>query len=732
MRFRDKTDWKNTVIMILDVVAVNFSYLLALLLRLYVNVTFNQTVSMYLKDFSQFAIFYTIICLAVFSFFKLYNGMWRYAGLNDLNRIIIANLVTTIVQVLGTVLFIRKMPISYYVLGSMFQLFFILCLRFGHRIILMEKSKIIRHCSPSENVMIVGTGRDAARVIDYIENNRNYNLRPVCIIDDKSNISGKTMNGIPVIGGIEKIEEGIEKYRVTNVCIADPLLDNDVRKHLESICQERYINLKDYGGYLLYLQDNAALFQIVKAPTVMNVKGREKRIIPFSPPDVGEREIGEVTEALHSGWITTGPRTKMLERRLTAYIETGMTDIDTEEEPNKWDHRTVCLSSATAAEELNLRVFGVGPGDEVIVPAYTYTASASAAIHCGAKVVFVDIQKNGDAVTHMPEMDYDLLESAINEKTKAIIVVDLGGIVADYKRVFEIVERKKYLFSPKKSDGTLLGDFNYKMQSALGRVAIIADSAHSLGASRIIDGKVKYSGRIADFTSYSFHAVKNFTTAEGGASTWNLSEFVDQGEKGITSSEIYHMYQLLSLHGQSKDALAKTKTGAWEYDVIGPWYKCNMTDIMAAIGLRQLDRYKDLLARRAHIVSQYDKMCDRIRVDHLYHHVSDMNSSNHLYIIRVPGISNNQRNSIIEQMAEAGIATNVHYKPLPMMTAYQQLGWNIKDFPNSYSYYENLITLPLHTLLSDEDVNYVCETFSSIIRQYIGAEECITRSSSDC
>lgn len=446
----------------------------------------------------------------------------------------------------------------------------------------------------------------------------------------------------------------------------------------------------------------------------MERENMNKRFIPFSPPDISELEIQEVAEALRSGWITTGPRTKLLERRIAAYIETGRTDVDcnTEEDVKKYSNRVVCLNSATVAEELNLRIFGVGPGDEVIVPAYTYTASASAAIHCGAKVVFVDIQKDGDHVTRMPEMDYEKLEAAINEKTKAIVTVDLGGIVCDYDRILEIVEQKKDIFTPMDDHSNPLKDLSSRIQKALGKVAVVADCAHSLGASRAVGGVKKYCGAIAQFTSFSFHAVKNFTTAEGGASTWLPIP-------GVNDAEIYHMYQLLSLHGQNKDALAKTKIGAWEYDIIGPWYKCNMTDIMAAIGLRQLDRYLGLLNRRVEIIAKYDAVCDELGISHLVHHTDKMDSSNHIYLIRVPNITEARRNEIIEKMAEKGVATNVHYKSLPMMTAYKSDGVDIKDYPNSYDYYHNLITLPLHTLLSDEDVGYVCETLKAVVERYI-------------
>lgn len=438
----------------------------------------------------------------------------------------------------------------------------------------------------------------------------------------------------------------------------------------------------------------------------------EKRVIRFSPPDISELEIIEVTEALRSGWITTGPRTKMLERRLAAYIETGRTDVDCsiEEAIEQYSQKVVCLSCATAAEEMNLRVLGVGSGDEVIVPAYTYTSSASAAIHCGATVKFVDIQKDGDPLTHLPEMDYEALERAIGPKTKAIIPVDLGGIVCDYERIFEIVKRKREVFHPLDDNSNPLSDLSSRIQQAIGRVAVVSDAAHALGASREFRGRRKNVGAIADFTSFSFHAVKNLTTAEGGASTWLPLE-------GIENAEIYKMFQLLSLHGQSKDALAKEKSEAWEYDIIGPWYKCNMTDIMAAIGLRQLDRYQGLLARRAQIMAVYDKACDELGISHLVHHTDYMDSSNHLYLIRVPGIDIEQRNEIIEKMADRGVPANVHFKPLPMMTAY---GKDCSAYPNAYDYYHNLITLPFHTLLSDEDAEYVCETLTEVVSEVCG------------
>ena len=441
---------------------------------------------------------------------------------------------------------------------------------------------------------------------------------------------------------------------------------------------------------------------------------KSKRVIPFSPPDISEMEIAEVVKTLQSGWITTGPRTKLLERRLAAYIETGRVDIDcnTEDNTARYANRVACMNSATAAEELNLRIWGIRPGDEVLVPAYTYTATASSAYHCGATVKFVDIQKDGDPATHMPEMDYDQLEAMITPKTKAIVAVDLGGIVCDYDRIYEIVERKKALFTPlevKESD-SVLDQLAARMQKAIGRIAVFADCAHSLGASRVVRGEKKYCGAMADFSSFSFHAVKNLTTAEGGAATWLPVE-------GIADSEIYKMYMQLSLHGQSKDALAKTKAGAWEYDIIGPWYKYNMTDIMAAIGLCQLDRYPGLVERRAEIIKRYDAACDAIGVRHLCHHTGSMDSSNHLYLLRIPGFDEAQRGEVIEKMAERGVATNVHYKPLPMMTAY---GKDRSGCPNAYDYYHNLITLPLHTLLTDEDVAYVCENLKVAIGEVRG------------
>ena len=402
----------------------------------------------------------------------------------------------------------------------------------------------------------------------------------------------------------------------------------------------------------------------------------ERRSIAFSPPDITELEIQEVAEALRSGWITTGPRTKKLEKELAEYCHTN---------------KVVCLNSATAAEELNLQILGIGEEDEVLVPAYTYTASASAAIHCGATVKFIDSQKNS------VEMDYDAMEAAITEKTKAIITVDLGGIPCDYDRIFQAVERKKALFHPVN-----------EIQKAIGHVIVVADAAHAFGS----EWHGKKVGEIADFTSFSFHAVKNFTTAEGGASTW-------KSIPGIDDEALYHQYQLLSLHGQSKDALAKTKLGAWEYDIVGPWYKCNMTDIAAAIGLKQLERYQNLLARRKEIIEKYDAAFRPLGIRVLEHYSEEHISSGHLYLTRIPGITTEQRQEIIEKMAERGIACNVHYKPLPMMTAYKAYGWDIKDFPNAYDYYHNLITLPLHTKLSDEDVEYVIRNYCDIVKEYI-------------
>lgn len=407
-----------------------------------------------------------------------------------------------------------------------------------------------------------------------------------------------------------------------------------------------------------------------------------KRYIPFSPPDISESEINEVVETLRSGWITTGPRTKELEARLAKYCRTS---------------KVACLGSATASEELNFRICGIGEGDEVIVPAYTYTATASAAVHCGAKVVFVDSQKDST------EMNYDKVADAITERTKAVVAVDLGGIIANYDKLFEVVEAKKDLFVP---DGKT--DLGQRIQTAKGRVLVFSDAAHALGAQK--DGKM--AGEIADFSDFSFHAVKNFTTAEGGAATWC-------DIPGIDNEEIYHQYQLYSLHGQSKDALAKTQIGSWEYDIKGVWYKCNMTDIMAAIGLRQLDRYPALLARRKEIIEKYDAVCDELGVMHLNHFTENSTSSGHLYLTRIPGIGDEVRREIMIKLAERGVSTNVHYKPLPMMTAYKDMGWDISQFPNAYDYYSNLITLPLHTKLLDEDVAYVTHHFKEVIAEYI-------------
>ena len=398
--------------------------------------------------------------------------------------------------------------------------------------------------------------------------------------------------------------------------------------------------------------------------------------IPFSPPDITEEEIIQVTEALKSGWITTGPRTKELEREVASLCGVN---------------RAVCLNSQTSCAEMTLRLLGIKDGDEVITSAYTYTASASVVCHVGAKLVLIDTQEDS------LEMDYDKLAEAITERTKVIIPVDIGGIPCDYNRIYEIVESKKELFQPEN-----------EFQKAFGRVIVMADAAHALGAV----WQDKMVGSIADFTNFSFHAVKNLTTAEGGAVTWREIN-------GIDSEKIYHQYQLLSLHGQSKDAFAKTQLGAWEYDIIGPWYKCNMTDVAAGIGLAQMKRYKGLLTRRQEIIRKYDNAFMPVGIEVLKHYTNEYTSSGHLYITRISDITQDMRNEIIIKMAEAGVACNVHYKPLPMLTAYKQLGFDIKDYPNAYRRFENEITLPLHTRLTDEEIDYVINQYIRIVREYI-------------
>ncbi len=396
--------------------------------------------------------------------------------------------------------------------------------------------------------------------------------------------------------------------------------------------------------------------------------------IPFSPPDITEEEVAEVADTLRSGWITTGPKTKEFEKRIAEYCEVN---------------RAVCLNSQTACAEMALRVLGIGEGDEVIVPAYTYTASASVVCHVGAKLVLVDVRKDS------LEMDYDAVEKAITPATKAIIPVDLGGVPCDYDRIFSIVEAKKGLFTP-----------NNDIQRAMGRIAVCADTAHAFGAER----HGKKVGSIADFSSFSFHAVKNLTTAEGGALTWKSLE-------GIDDEDIYKKIQLYSLHGQNKDALAKTKLGSWEYDIVGTWYKCNMTDIMAAIGLVQLRRYPAMLARRRKIIERYDAAFRPLGVETLNHFDDEHVSSGHLYITRIPWVDDEKRREIIVKMAEKGVACNVHYKPLPMMTAYKNMGFDIKDYPNAYNRYVNEITLPLHTCLTDEEVEYVIACFKETLAE---------------
>ena len=397
-----------------------------------------------------------------------------------------------------------------------------------------------------------------------------------------------------------------------------------------------------------------------------------KRNIPFSPPDISDLEIQNVTEVLKSGWITTGPKTKLFENNIAEYCGTK---------------KAVCLNSATACMEMALRVMGIGEGDEVITSAYTYTASASVICHVGAKVVLVDTAKDSF------QMDYSKLADAITEKTKAIIPVDIAGVMCDYDKIFEIVEAKKNLFTP-----------NNDYQKALGRVMVLADSAHGFGA----EYKGKKSGCVADFTSFSFHAVKNLTTAEGGALTWNSIE-------GIDDEELYKKFMLLTLHGQSKDALAKTQLGAWEYDIVAPYFKCNMTDIMAAIGLAQMERYEGMLKKRKRLIKMYDMGLKDLGFESLVHYTDDLYSSGHLYLTRIVGKDSNFRNDFIIKMAECGISCNVHYKPLPMLTAYKDLGFDIKDYPNAYNQFANEVSLPLNTLMTEDDVEYVIENIKKII-----------------
>jgi dTDP-4-amino-4,6-dideoxygalactose transaminase len=399
-----------------------------------------------------------------------------------------------------------------------------------------------------------------------------------------------------------------------------------------------------------------------------------QRTIAFSPPDISDEEIREVVEALRSGWITTGPKTKLLEQGLASFCHVP---------------KAVCLNSATAAMEMTLRMLGVGPGDEVITSAYTYSASASVIDHVGARIVLVD---SGRDSFHI---DYEAIADAITERTKAIIPVDIGGVMADYDRLFDIVESRQPLFRP-----------SNELQEVFGRVIVLADAAHSVGA--VYKGKM--SGEVADFTSFSFHAVKNLTTAEGGAITW-------RERVGLDSEALYRRLMLLSLHGQSKDALAKTKLGAWEYDIVGPWFKCNMTDILAALGLAQLRRYQGILQRRREIIERYDALLADAPVASLRHYTGESSSSGHLYLVRLLGKDEAFRNRVITRMAEKGIATNVHYKPLPMHTAYKNLGFDIRDFPHAFEMYRNEITLPLHTLLSDEDVEYVAVSLKETLRE---------------
>ena len=410
--------------------------------------------------------------------------------------------------------------------------------------------------------------------------------------------------------------------------------------------------------------------------------------IKFCWPDLTEEEINEVIDTLRSEWITTGPKTKQFEKDIARWAGTG---------------KAVCLNSATAAEELNLHLLGIGPGDEVIVPAFTYTATVSAVIHVGARPVMVDIVASKK--TGVPEMDYDAVERAVNERTKAIVPVDLYGIPCDYDRLYRIVESKRSLFTP-----------SNEIQSAMGRIAVIADAAHAIGARRVktkSDGtkEMKACGQLADFTSFSFHSVKNITSAEGGATVW-------RDIPGIDNEAIYKQLILFSLHGQNKDAFTKNKGGGWEYDILGPWYKCNMTDMLASIGMVQLRRYPGMLKRRREMIEYYDSRIDEMGVIRLVHYSDEWESSGHLYITRTPWLTEETRNAVIQELADRHVPVNVHYKPLPMMTGYKKLGYRIEDYPNSYEYYKNLITLPLYTRLKDDDLEFITDEFKTVVGKY--------------
>ena len=663
----------KAAMMVFDAVAVNLAYFLALVLRYYVTFAFYPDAVKFVTIFWRIAPWYGLICVAVFYLFRLYNTMWQFGGLRDLNRIFFACLTTAGIQVVITTAFFTRMPKSYYLLGFAIQCMLITAGRFAYRLYIMERNSMDARRKATTNVMIVGIGPMGQFARRRLE--QDTAVKVVCLASAAKEQANQYINGIPVVDVFDNLSATMEKKKVGYVIIADDGLSDEMNREIKALCDEKGIEVQDVIAFLQNDIDG-------QTPVVLSSTSDKARNISFSPPDITDREINEVRHAMKSGWITTGPRTKELERKLAAYCHTS---------------KVVCLSSATAAEELNFRICGIGEGDEVIVPAYTYTATASAAIHCGAKVIFVDSQKDNC------EMDYDKVAAAITERTKAVVAVDLGGILCDYDKLFAAVESKRALFRPKQGE-----DLGARIQQAVGRVLVFADCAHALGARR--HGKM--AGEIADFTDFSFHAVKNFTTAEGGASTW-------RDIPGIDNEEMYHQYQLYSLHGQSKDALAKSKVGAWEYDIVGPWYKCNMTDIMAAIGLKQLERYEGLLNKRHRIIKMYDAVCDELGVLHLTHEGADFRSSGHLYLTRIPGINEQQRQEIIDIMAKMGVATNVHYKPLPMMTAYKAYGWDIQDFPNAYDYYHNLISLPLHTRLSDEDVAYVIACFRKAVGEVV-------------
>lgn len=664
------------LLVILDILFVNGAILASYFLHN--NLVFSQE---YFSQWFNNAYIFTIIFVLLFWLFGLYKSLWRFASAEEILKITLANFVAMFsVGVLINNVFIQSVPWAVIIISFFISTALTGGIRYSYRISRDKRIefKFDQVTANRKRVLIIGAGEAGSIVIKELQGAKQNEYLPVLVVDDDSNKMNKALHGVQILHNINNILEYVRKYKIDEIIIAIPSASKERIDEWIELAGETNCSIQVSPGLADFMTGRITYRIVRPSPSLVKRNG-DYRDIQFSPPDITDSEIEEVAKALKSGWITTGPRTKELERQVAQYVGVN---------------KAVCLNSATAAMELVLRIMGIGPGDEVITTPYTYSASASIIDHVGAKIILVDTSPDSY------EMDYDKLESLINEKTKVIIPVDIAGKMCDYERIYAIIERKRHLFKAKN-----------EYQSLINRILIMSDSAHAFGATQ----KGFKCGQVADFTCFSFHAVKNLTTAEGGAVVW-------RNDLGFDDEHIYKQFMLFSLHGQSKDALAKNLKGSWEYDIVYPAFKNNMTDIVAALGLAQLERYSKLLQRRKDMIRLYDQSILSNNIQALRHLDDKNESSCHLYLARIPGISEEQRNQIIILMADVGIATNVHYKPLPMFTAYKNLGFKIEDFPNAFAMYQNEITLPLHTLLSDDDIRYIAMHLARAVKKVLGVD----------